>query len=619
MIVFTICSKNFLAQAQVLHASLASHDDDLIFYVALCDLLEPLDRYSFPFHIIEMDRLGVPDIDEMVDRYNITELNTALKPFTFSLLFDEHPGQPIIYLDPDILVLSELNEVAELFAEGANCVLTPHLCEPREFAEMNEHRLLSFGAYNMGFCGLRDTEEVRRIVDWWGRRLRTQCVIDLSAGLFVDQKWADLFPSFIDRTVILRHPGYNVAYWNLASRTVGFSDGQWLCNGEPLRFFHFSGSVVDSPPIFSRHSSQFRLDNLRDVRGLFDQYIKAVQRFGRDHFKRIPYAFSWDGHRGENLHTPASVDRAGVGPGDSGSAPRGDLTHRNPPPYMPLWRAASQQQHDAMFETLADILVEQRAYEEGLIPEDDAEPFTVQGACVVCGSEEQLRVSSMYGRRRPSDGRLIPNWREHLDCPDCGFTSRLRASLHGFFQEFDPQPDDVIYVTEQVTPMFQWIKDRFSSAIGSEFLDARYVSGDVVDDVRHEDLQALSLPDASCDYILSFDVLEHVPDHEQALRELARCLKPGGSMLLTAPFNDTRYEHDIRAELMENGEIRHYREPEYHGNPVDENGALCYRYFGWKLLDDLHAAGFVDCEVWHYWSSDYGYLGETHQIIMASK
>lgn len=619
MIVFTICSRNFFAQAQVLHASLASHDNDLVFFVALCDQLEPLDRYSFPFHIIQIDELGVPDLDQMVSRYNITELNTALKPFVFRFLFDKHPGKPIVYLDPDILVLSQLDEVAESFADGANCILTPHLCEPREFAEMNEQRLLAFGAYNLGFCGLRDTEQVRRIVNWWARRLLTQCTIDLAAGLFVDQKWADFFPSFIDKTVILRHPGYNVAYWNLASRTVRIINGEWLSNGKPLRFFHFSGSVIDAPLIFSRHSTQFHVDSLRDAKYLFDQYVKTVHRFGRDYYKRIPYAFSWNGARGENLHTPKSVDRAI--PVARGSAMNlgGDLIHKDPLPYLPLWRAASQQQHIAMIATLADSLLERRALEESLIPDDDVESFTVAGFCVVCGSEESLRVGNMYSTKRLTDGRLIPNWREHLDCPCCGFTSRLRASLHVFFQEFDPQPDDVIYVTEQVTPMFRWIKDHFSLAVGSEFLNAHYAGGDVIDGVRHEDLQDLSFPDAFFNYILSFDVLEHVPNHHQALRELARCLKPGGSLLMTAPFNDQLHEHDTRAELLENGEIRHYQEPEYHGNPVDENGALCYRYFGWQLLNDLRTAGFTASEVWHYWSNEYGYLGDTHHIIIARK
>lgn len=48
---------------------------------------------------------------------------------------------------------------------------------------------------------------------------------------------------------------------------------------------------------------------------------------------------------------------------------------------------------------------------------------------------------------------------------------------------------------------------------------------------------ALSLPfkDASFDRIICSEVLEHVADDEQGIRELVRVLKPGGAMAITVP------------------------------------------------------------------------------------
>lgn len=43
-------------------------------------------------------------------------------------------------------------------------------------------------------------------------------------------------------------------------------------------------------------------------------------------------------------------------------------------------------------------------------------------------------------------------------------------------------------------------------------------------------------PDASFDVILCSEVLEHIPDAVLALKEFARLLKPGGILILTAPF-----------------------------------------------------------------------------------
>jgi SAM-dependent methyltransferase len=53
------------------------------------------------------------------------------------------------------------------------------------------------------------------------------------------------------------------------------------------------------------------------------------------------------------------------------------------------------------------------------------------------------------------------------------------------------------------------------------------------------DAEALSFADASFDMVLFIDAVEHVKDAEQALRECARVLKPGGRLLLTSANSDS--------------------------------------------------------------------------------
>jgi len=50
------------------------------------------------------------------------------------------------------------------------------------------------------------------------------------------------------------------------------------------------------------------------------------------------------------------------------------------------------------------------------------------------------------------------------------------------------------------------------------------------------DITAIPEPDASFDAILCSEVLEHIPDPPKALDEFSRLLKPGGKLILTAPF-----------------------------------------------------------------------------------
>jgi len=60
-------------------------------------------------------------------------------------------------------------------------------------------------------------------------------------------------------------------------------------------------------------------------------------------------------------------------------------------------------------------------------------------------------------------------------------------------------------------------------------------------------VEALPLRDASCDVVISADVLYHrgVGDDVAALREAARCLRPGGVLVLNLPaFGRLRSSHD---------------------------------------------------------------------------
>ncbi len=50
------------------------------------------------------------------------------------------------------------------------------------------------------------------------------------------------------------------------------------------------------------------------------------------------------------------------------------------------------------------------------------------------------------------------------------------------------------------------------------------------------DIVSIPEPDTSFDAIMCIEVLEHLPDPVQAIREFTRLLKPNGHLILTAPF-----------------------------------------------------------------------------------
>lgn len=1092
---FTICSKNFFAYAHTLFDSVREHHPDAAFYVALCDKNDGMiEREREPFEIIELDQLGIAALPGMIERYNITELNTSIKPFVFDYLFTSRGEENVVYLDPDILVISPLQEVQELLAQGAEAVMTPHVLDPADNGvEIDDIKMLQLGIYNLGFIALRRTERVIEIVRWWGRRLEYACVIDLPQGLFVDQKWADLLPAYIPGTRILQHPGYNVAYWNLQQRKVEKTADGWVSNGQPLRFVHFSGNNLKDEAVFSRHSWQLNAENVGEINELLKEYRSLVIGNGHDRYSVLPYAFSWNGALGLNLHTPqqavatevradsatldvaseaapapvvqssvrsptersatsapqsrlgnsmvtlrrardhaggwlpmmlkgvsvyqrgglrlirdtvrqlnviypvvhrngvrhavpianyARPDAVATSPRTAGgrgkllfidwSTPRPDCdagsitafylmkilvdlgfevvfipsdlmmlghytqqlqaigvtclssdeigtieTHlasvgaeyryaflcrapiadlyieqirRHAPsakiilntsdlhylrdireaeiagsaekleaalrwkecelsvirrcdhsivmsdyeldvlkkelpdasihlvplmfvdipgrtggyaerkdmlfiggfPHTPnvdavvyfceqiwpsvrarlpdarihlvgnappsevhalaeipgvevvgyvenlkplfdririsvaplrygagikgklgtslsfgvpsvatsiavegmrvrdgvhalvaddpqafadqivrlyndeaLWNRISQggldfvtdmysldaglKRIDAFMHMVAtdapgfpaasvrsraecdryhaDIVAQypqRTAYEESLI-RAGAESFLVDGHCAVCGRASRFNVSFMYSCETRSDGGPMPNWREHLDCADCGFINRIRAAIHVFQTRLAPSAGSRIYLTEQTTPLYRWMRERYPQTQGSEYLADKVAPGAELNGLRNENIMATTWQDASFDFILSFDVLEHVPEPAKAFAECFRVLRPGGALLWAAPFAfDERMrlndDNIVRAYVDDAGEIVHLMEPEYHGNPVDpEGGALCFQYFGLQVLDQLRDAGFVDSEILFYWSTEFAYLGREQLMCIARK
>jgi SAM-dependent methyltransferase len=50
------------------------------------------------------------------------------------------------------------------------------------------------------------------------------------------------------------------------------------------------------------------------------------------------------------------------------------------------------------------------------------------------------------------------------------------------------------------------------------------------------DITAIPEPDASFDAIMCIEVFEHLPNPVMAIKEFARLLKPGGTLIITAPF-----------------------------------------------------------------------------------
>ena len=294
LVATTIVSKNYLPFARVLARSFLEQHPEGRFVVLLVDRVDgAFDPADEPFELMLAEDLGIPEFTTFAFKYSILEINTAVKPFLLQRLFAEGAGK-LLYLDPDILVVSPLTELLERLDE-ANIVLTPHLTSPIDDGRHpSEMSILQAGSFNLGFIGLAASPAADALLVWWGERMLEHCVVEIERGLFVDQKWIDLVPGLFEGVSVLRHPGYNVAYWNLHDRELSVPEpapeGSEV-NGEPLRFFHFSGFDPEKVGRVSKHQNRYLLSDRPELVPLFSHYGELLLAAGYREVRSWPYAF----------------------------------------------------------------------------------------------------------------------------------------------------------------------------------------------------------------------------------------------------------------------------------------------------------------------------------------
>ncbi|MFL6500071.1 MAG: hypothetical protein ACJ8LL_05070 [Candidatus Udaeobacter sp.] len=225
------------------------------------------------FQAISLEEIGLNGLDLLRFSYDVVELATVVKPHFLKWLFKNCDLSKLIYLDPDILVLNALDQVFEKL-NNCNVILTPHLDAdfPDDGYQPDIMVILACGLYNLGFVGCRNSAEGMRFLDWWEQEIRRRCTRDGSTAHFVDQKVVDVAPLLFEGVYLERGPGYNVAYWNIHSRTISFANGEWFSNNQPLYFFHFSAFNPENAEVLSRNCTRPLIAKNRPLLGLLREY-----------------------------------------------------------------------------------------------------------------------------------------------------------------------------------------------------------------------------------------------------------------------------------------------------------------------------------------------------------
>lgn len=244
---FTSITTCYLPKARVLAQTLKKHNPDAVMHLVISDDLPTnfdLKKEKFDYVWKAEDFIKTENKNKWFFIHTVVELCTAVKGAAALHILEKTGADKLVYLDPDIGVFDDLTPLSDML-DTNSVLLTPHQIEPaktRQGVVDEEICSLKHGVYNFGFFAVKNDEKGRRFLNWWNDRLMDFCYDDIPGGLFTDQKWGDLIPALFDFVKIIHEPEYNVATWNLATRTISGNEKEgWRVNGQPLRFYHFTG------------------------------------------------------------------------------------------------------------------------------------------------------------------------------------------------------------------------------------------------------------------------------------------------------------------------------------------------------------------------------------------
>lgn len=287
-VVFTVVSRNHLYRARVLMEDVRRHLPAARQIVCLTDDAAGLfDPAHEPFELLPLRDYAPPDCRHLAFALPVYAFCCALKAHATRYLLEHTGGEPLIYLDSDTRLYAPPVELLEAVARH-DLVLTPHVLFPEKNSPANMDVTLS-GAFNAGLFAVAPSAEALRLVGWWAAQMSSPERV--SERFVFDQVWLSLMPAFSAGAHVLRHPGYNVAYWNLHERPLQAAGPEWRVAGVPLVVFHFSGLQLDRPEeLAATQAPFFPLPDAR-WRHLGVDYAAALEAAGRSACEAWGYEF----------------------------------------------------------------------------------------------------------------------------------------------------------------------------------------------------------------------------------------------------------------------------------------------------------------------------------------
>ncbi|WP_341198066.1 class I SAM-dependent methyltransferase [Hyphomonas chukchiensis] len=234
--------------------------------------------------------------------------------------------------------------------------------------------------------------------------------------------------------------------------------------------------------------------------------------------------------------------------------------------------------------------------------------FSHQGYCDIC-------------ERAVSFDAKFAWFRDHLLCSGCGSIPRERALMAVLRQYFPKYKSLAIH---ESSPGARGVSAKLAREC-KRYTYSHFFPGTALGTIhperneRCESLEALSFPDRSFDLVITQDVIEHLLDPDAAFQEISRVLKPGGAHVFTVPLVNKEKPTVRRAEHDENGHVSFLQPPQYHGNPIDERGALVTFDWGYDIQSFIRKSSSMATHMITIDDVDRGIQAEYIEVLVSFK
>ena len=272
----TYLDSAYLARGIVMLRSLRRHDPSAqVVVLGLDELCARVLRAAFgdEVRVIERETLhaAFPELSAICRQRSQWACYETYKPALALFAMDGQPRHgAVICIDADTWFLGDPRAMLEEIG-GASIGLSPHRFPP------SQQHLAKFGDYNAGCIYFRNDSTGRHCLSEWRDDCFQWC--DETAepdGRFMSQGYLTSWPRRYAGVHVLRHPGSNLAPWNVDSHKLTEVGGRVKVDDADLVFYHFSGMSRDNQGHWFSH---YPLGRQADFlcRAIYQPYILALE------------------------------------------------------------------------------------------------------------------------------------------------------------------------------------------------------------------------------------------------------------------------------------------------------------------------------------------------------